>query len=55
MKEDFGMWYVVDEFGFAMNEYFQTKEEAEESRIIWENTAVAKQWNLKYEIKFREE
>lgn len=48
------MWYVVDEFGFEMGVGFKTKEEAEESRIIWQGTKVAQQWNLKYEIEFRE-
>ena len=48
------MWYVVDEFGFEIGMAYETKEEAEESRNIWENTAVARQWNLKYEIEYRE-
>ena len=49
------MWYVIDEFGFEMNIGYQTKEEAEESRKIWESTKVAQQWGIKYEIEYREE
>lgn len=49
------MWYVVDEFGFVNGMGFQTKEEAEESRNIWANTEIAQQWDLKYEIEYREE
>lgn len=49
------MWCVVDEFGFVVDARFQTKEEAEESRNVWANIEVARQWDLKYEIEYREE
>lgn len=49
------MWYVVDEFGFQVEHAWSNKESAEESRKSWENTKVAREYNLKYFLEFRED
>lgn len=44
-------WVVVDEFGFVVEEGFLSADAADKSRIEWENTKHAKEWNLKYYIE----
>lgn len=48
------MWYVVDEFGFAVEPPFMTEQEADNSRKKYEETKTAKEWNLKYYLVYQE-
>lgn len=43
-------WAIIDEFGFVIEEGYVKKEDAEKSRKELEETATAKEYNLKYEV-----
>ena len=49
------MWYVVDEFGFTTMQGYSTQEEAEESRIEWDNYEFSIEHNIKHHVEYREE